>query len=118
MAFNANQAFSNNPSMLKMLVQVDLMRGSYDVAGKNIRLLKKTLAYRSWAKSHEAFLGNDALVENDPVLGNGRRDIPEDGDFVLGSSFDDLRRIVRTNPDDTKARQYALAYMMLSRKDD
>ena len=118
MAFNANQAFSNNPSMLKMLVQVDLMRGSYDVAGKNIRLLKKTLAYRSWAKSHEAFLGNDALVENDPVLGNGRRDIPEDGDFVLGSSFDDLRRIVRTNPDDTKARQYALAYMMLSGKDD
>jgi hypothetical protein len=118
MAFNANQAFSNNPSMLRMLVQIDLMRGSYDVARKNIRLLKKTLYYRSWAKSHEVFLDNDDLVEKDPVLGNGRRDIPEDGDFALGSTFDDLRRIVKANPDDMKARQYALGYMMLSGKDE
>ena len=114
MAFNANQAFSNNPSMLKMLVQADLMRGSYDVARKNIQLLKKSLNYRSWARAHEQFLENDDLVEKDPVLGNGRRDFPEDGDFALGSSFDDLRRIVKANPDDNKARQYAIAYMMLS----
>ena len=119
MAFNANQAFANNPSMLKILVQVDLMRGTYDVARKNIGLLKKSLNYRSWARDQERFLDNDALLEKDPVLGNGRRDFPEDGDFVLRSSaFDDLRRIVKVNPDDLKARQYALAYMMLSGNSD
>lgn len=118
-AFNANQAFSNNPSMIKILVQADLMRGTYDVARKNIRLLEKTLFYRSWAKDHERFLDNDEQVLKDPVLGNGRNGFPQDGDFVLSPSpFDDLRRIVKANPDDLKARQYAIAYMMLSDKAD
>lgn len=118
-AFNANQAFSNNPSMIKILVQADLMRGTYDVARKNIRLLEKTLFYRSWAKDQERFLDNDEQVLKDPVLGSGRKDFPQDGDFVLSPSpFDDLRRIVKANPDDLKARQYAIAYMMLSDKAD
>lgn len=120
MAFNANQAFGDNvPSMLGMILQIDLMRGSYLTAEKYIRLMEKSVLHSKWASSQRVFLGNDEMVENESVLGNGRRDLGCEDAFVLYTNpMDDLFRIVEANPSDEKAMEYALSYLLLAKDMD
>jgi len=118
-AFNADQAMDVDPYMQKVILQVDLMRGAYDVAEKRICLLEKSLHYRKWATSMRRFLWNDEAVEADPVLGRGRRDFPkEDGFVLLTNAMDDLYKIVDANRADSKAMEYAVSYLLLAKDMD
>lgn len=116
-AFNA--CFTDtgyNPSMLKLLLQIELMRGAYPVAGKYIALLEKSFHYGSWAISRRRFLDDDSMVRTDSLLGSGRRSLRRTDDFVLQASpMDDLYRILDANPADRGAMQYALAYLLLAK---
>lgn len=116
-AFNASYGMCGyNPTMLKMVLQIDLMRGAYDVALKYIELLEKSWHYADWATGQRKFLHDDRAVEQDPILGNGRRDFPKEEAFVLlNSPMDDLYRILDTNPSDKKSMQYALAFLLLAK---
>lgn len=120
MAFNANQVFGDNvPSMLGMVLQIDLMRGSYATAEKYIRLMEKSALHSKWASSQRAFLWNDKAVERDSLLGNGRKDLECEDAFVLYTNpMDDLFRIVDANPSDEKAMEYALSYLLLAKDMD
>ena len=119
-AFNADLAFGDHvPSMLKLVLEIDLMRGSYATAEKYIRLMEKSLRYSNWASSRRVFLGDDEAVMNDEVLGNGRRDLQCEDAFVLYTNpMDDLFRIVDANPSDEKAMEYALSYLLLAKDMD
>lgn len=116
-AFNASLSLNGyNPTMLKMVLQIDLMRGAYAVALKYIELLEKTWHYSEWATSQRKFLFDDRAVEQDAVLGTGRRDFPNEETFVLfNSPMDDLYKILDANPVDGKAIQYALSYLLLAK---
>ncbi len=119
-AFNADQAFGGHvPSMLRMVLDIDLMRGSYATAEKYIRLMEKSLLHSKRASSRRTFLGDDEAVMNDEVLCNGRRDLQCEDAFVLYTNpMDDLFRIVDANPSDEKAMEYALAYLLLAKDMD
>lgn len=119
-AFNADLAFGDHvPSMLKTVLQIDLMRGSYTTAEKYIRLMEKSPRYSKWASSQRVFLDNDEAVMSDPLLGNGRRDLACEDAFVLYTNpMDDLFRIVDANPADRKAMEYALSYLLLAKDMD
>lgn len=105
-----------NPSMMKIVSQVDIMRGDYDVASKYLDILKKAPRYRKWAEAQERVLHNDELVEEDPILGRGRRDIPQEEGFVMDKSpMEELLRIVDANPYDSSAMEYALSYLLLAK---
>lgn len=119
-AFNADLAFGDHvPSMLKMVLEIDLMRGSYATAEKYIRLMEKSLLHSKWASSQRVFLGDDEAVMNDEVLGNGWRDLQCEDAFVLYTNpMDDLFRIVDANPSDRKAMEYALSYLLLAKDMD
>ena len=116
-AFNSLFALNGyNPTMLQMLVQIELMRGNYPVALKYIVLLEKTIHYADWATAQRRFLFDDEAVSQDPLLGVGRASFPSDDSFVLlASPMDDLYKIVAANPSNTKAVQYALAYLLLAK---
>ena len=58
--------------MLKMILQIDLMRGAYSVALKYIELLEKSFHYSEWATAQRKFLFDDQAVEQDVVLGTGQ----------------------------------------------
>ena len=74
-AFNSLFALNGyNPTMLQMLVRIELMRGNYLVALKYITLLEKTVHYAGWATAQRRFLFDDEAVEQDPSLGTG--DVP------------------------------------------
>lgn len=105
--------------MLQMNAQIELMRGSYEVADKYLSILEKAPHYRRWARGQRRFLYDDAAVEADPLLGNGRRDFPSiEGFSMFESPLEELLRVIDANPADTRAMQYALAYLLLSKNTD
>lgn len=116
-AFNALQRKDGyDTAMLKMLAEIEIMRGSYAVADKYLHRLERYRQHKEWASDERRFLWNDALVEADPVLGRGRRDFPTEDGFVNEESpFIELQRIIRANPSDTLAMEYALSYLLLAK---
>lgn len=116
-AFNAlNSMTGYSPAMLKMNAEIELMRGTYDVADKYLCLLKKAPHYSKWAKERSHLLWNDEAVLNDPLLGTGRRDFPyEDGFSMFGSPIDELSKVIEANPSDSRAMQYYLSFLLLAK---
>lgn len=104
------------PAMVKINAQVELMRGTYGVADKYISLLEKTVHYRKWAKEHRRFLYDDAAVEADPLLGNGRRNLTAEDAFVMYTNpMSELFPILDANPTDNRALEYGLCYLLLAK---
>ena len=104
------------PAMLKINAQVELMRGSYEVADKYISLLEKAPHYRSWAKEQRRFLHDDSAVETDPYLGNGRRNLSAKDAFVMFTDpISELFPILDANPSDKRALEYGLCYLLLAK---
>lgn len=104
------------PAMLKMNAKVELMRGTYDVADKYLSILEKSLHYRKWARKYRQFLWNDQAVDNDRELSTGRKDMEvSDGFAMLGNPIDELMKVIDANPDDKKAMDYALSFLLLSK---
>lgn len=114
-AFNAFQAkYGYNPSMLKLLSKVEMMRGCHETASKYLDLLSKSLYYRKWAKQYLHHLQDGSPVEE---IERGSRNMHgDDGYLVMSVSlFSDLVNIVRTNPSDVKAAEYALSFLLLAK---
>ncbi|MBQ6952781.1 MAG: hypothetical protein IJP81_02600 [Bacteroidales bacterium] len=104
------------PAMLKINAQVELMRGTYGVADKYLSILEKAPHYRRWAREQRRFLYDDAAVEADPLLGNGRRSWPKlEGFSMFESPLDELMRVIDANPGNRRGMEYALAYLLLSK---
>jgi len=119
MAFEANESLPNSigPRELKRLVQTNLIYGAYPVAEKYMDLLEQTLFYKKWAHEHRRFLGNDAAVESDPLLGIKRRCIPPANllSEVQGLNVD-LEVIAKQNPAHRASIQYLGASYLLSKE--
>lgn len=116
-AFNTLSSLSGYcPLMMKVNAQVDLMRGSYEVADKYLSLLEKTLYYRKWAKEYRRFLYDDDAVEADPLLGNGRKNLTAENAFVMYSNpMSELFPILDANPANKQGLEYGLCYLLLSK---
>lgn len=116
-AFNALSSLQGYcPAMVKINAQVELMRGSYEVADKYLSLLEKSPHYRKWAKDQRRFLYNDAAVEADPLLGNGRKNFTAEDSFVMYSNpMSELFPILDANPTNKRTLEYGLCYLLLSK---
>ena len=104
------------PAMVKINAQVELMRGSYKVADKYLSLLEKAPHYRKWAKDQRRFLFDDAAVEADPLLGNGRKNLTAKDAFVMYTNpMSELFPILDANPTYKRTLEYGLCYLLLSK---
>ena len=104
------------PAMLKINVQVELMRGSYEVADKYLSLLEKAPHYRRWAKEHRKYLFDDAAVEADPLLGSGRRNLEAENHFIMYTNpMTELFPILDANPTNRRTLEYGLCYLLLAK---
>ena len=116
-AFNSYEGLRyGSPSNLQMLVRTSIVFGRYQHAEKYIKLLEKTLFYKDWATAQRAFLYNDQKVLDDPEYGSKRRSLPNDTrEFIQARGpYYDLLLTLRTNPQATAARDYAIAYLLLA----
>ena len=121
MAFETNVLDDRkyNPAMMRRLIETNLVYGTYDVADKYIKVLEKDRAGHRIARDYKVFLYNDEAVEADPVLGPKRKCIPEN-DFIslVRGIEEDLKDIVRANPEYHKAIEYLGVIYLLDCKMD
>ena len=112
-AFDASVGYKwGNPYMTRMLVQTNLVFGSWDVAEKYICALEKTLFHARWAKGQRRFLRNDAAVAADPLLSRCRGCIPAENHLVAGPASD-LKYILEAAPADSAALGYYQSILLL-----
>ena len=102
-AFNLLQSNCGyNPSMMKIVADVDIRRGSLKTARKYLAKLGKAPHYAEWVASRK--------LEASP------ESFPEKESFVLdGSVMDDLFNIIDSNPANARSMDYALSYLLLSK---
>ena len=104
------------PAMIKINARVELMRGAHEVADKYISLLEKAPHYRRWAKDLRRFLYDDAAIEADPLLGNGRRNLEAENHFIMYSNpMSELFPILDANPTYRRTLEYGLCYLLLAK---
>ncbi len=100
-----------------MLVKTSLVFGRYRQAEKYIKMLEETTYYKDWASAQRKYLYDDAAVEADPEYGSKRKSLPsKDSRYFVQAygPYADLLETVRTNPQATAARDYAIAYLLLT----
>lgn len=116
-AFDANEcAVFGNPAMLKLMIKCNIIYGHYAVAEKYLYMMQHTVAYADWAREQQKYLYNDRKVAADAEYGKKRRDLPATDGFSLRQGpLPDLLRILRTNPHDRNARDYAIALLIVGR---
>jgi len=101
---------------IKRLAETNLINGHYEVAGKYVRILQKTLFYRKWALDTEGFLFNEELIDKHPVWGEKREMmIKEDFFFKVQNMESTLNMLMRENPRNSTAFQYLMGFYLLNK---
>lgn len=116
MAFEAYVSSDGfNARMVKRLVETNIIYGAYPVAEKYISALERDGKYRRWASAQRAFLGNDEMVESDPLYGQMRKCIPAQ-DFIssVRGIDEDMKDIIRANPGYRSTIEYLGLYYLLA----
>lgn len=109
--FECNEAWGNySPRMLQMLTVTNLAFGSREVADKYRALLGRTLKYRKWAEGIVS--GDNALVAS-----TKRCIFPDNKLSGFGGLDEDLKRVLRVNPDHTATLEYLKAFYLLLNDD-
>jgi len=94
-------------SLLKMLCQIEFMRGCEIVAEKYRTILLSDKVYHEWAVS----------ASDDPEIERGRRCLALQSErFVMvDSPFEEMLDILDVAPSDSLTAQYAMSYLLLSK---
>lgn len=102
------------PEDLKMLIRTEIINGNYEVAGKYISVLKKTLFYRKEAIDFEKLITeNDTLKPDSDLAVKRIEKIEHDFFSITDNPFVNLERVLAYDSLNHKAFEYKLAYLML-----
>jgi len=107
------------PENLKMLVKTNLIDGNCRMAKKYIGILKKTLYHKAWAVDYEKMVEDTTLINNNAELKQKRLSMPK-GDFFIhvNSAQDNIPHLIESNPNNRRAFEYKIAWMMLSKDEE
>lgn len=100
--------------LVKRIAECHIVNGDYDLARKNIDLLKLTTFYRSWAMETEKLLENESRVASHPVYGRLRSFRLTDKIFFSYPEKEKiLGRLFIQNPKNLMALDYFLGDLLL-----
>ena len=117
-AFDANLVTpgSCHPRQLQILIQSNLVLGSYRVAEKYIGWLEKTLFYKDWAQGMRKYLDNQELISQDEYLGKLYRSLPSTDEYVKYNGISgDMKDILKANPSNHIMSQFYEAFQMMEK---
>ena len=117
-AFDANLVTpgSCHPRQLQILIQSNLVLGSYRVAEKYIGWLEKTLFYKDWAQGMRKYLDNHELISQDEYLGKLYRSLPSTDEYVKYNGISgDMKDILMANPSNHIMSQFYEAFQMMEK---
>ena len=106
-----------NPRLLKLLVETNLIFGSYTVAEKYISILEQTLFYRKWAQEQRNFLNNDHLIEADSTYGSKRKSLKNGTNIAVSIDFKKAFEQLAVNNPQNPIPLYYLTIIYLLNKD-
>ncbi len=112
-AMEANPDYQKSTRCYQRLAVTAIVNGHYKVAAEYLRKLKRTHYYKKWAERMETFLGDEAKINADPLMGRLRRArYAEDFFFMENRVGDMLVVLLQDHPQNWMAWQYLLAYCM------
>ncbi|MBR4921444.1 MAG: hypothetical protein IKZ62_09035 [Prevotella sp.] len=101
----------------KRIAECMLVNGHYQTAVKQIRILKKTLFYRSWAEEAETMLGNEEMIDAHPVYGKLRKLRFHQEHLYSYREIDELlRALFMENKNNKMALDYYMGQLLLKSK--
>ncbi|MCU0454670.1 MAG: DUF6057 family protein [Bacteroidales bacterium] len=101
---------------IKRLAETNLINGQYEVAGKYLKILQKTVFYRKWAGETMKLLYNEDLINSHPVYGAKRKLAPKrDFFFKIQNMEEILKLMIRENPSNNMAFQYLMSFYLLNK---
>ena len=116
--FEAQEAIPNfrkSCRLTRRIIDCEVINGNYGVAAKLLRLVEKTLFYRSWAKETMALLGNEKAINQHPVYGWLRSIREQKHDALFSDKEMDqmLGFLFLNNKKNKMAYEYLMCYELL-----
>jgi hypothetical protein len=119
LAFEAMEAipdYQKSSRAVRRLAETNLVNGHYEVAGKYLRLLQKTLFHRKWANETLACLAAESCVEANPLWADLRK-YGTKTDFLFSEQEKDMMLgvLLQQNLANRAAYEYLMAYCLLTK---
>ena len=121
-AFEAMEAIPNyNKSgrIVKRLAETNLINGQYKVAEKYLRMLEKTVFYRTWAKDKLQLIAHEEQIDKHPLYGRMRQFRLQEDFLFSDTELDKIfGQLFMHNPKNQLAIQYLLIHPLLNKDID
>ena len=121
-AFEAMESIPNyNKSgrIVKRLAETNLINGQYKVAEKYLRMLEKTIFYRTWAKEKLELIAHEEQINKHPIYGRMRQMRLQDDFLFSDTELDKIfGQLFMQNPKNQLAIQYLLIHPLLNKDID
>jgi len=104
---------------LKLLVKTSLLNGKYHLTKKYTDILGNTLFYKSLSGKYRKMAEDTSLIRSDPDLGEKLNTLPRSDFFIyLESPEANLPVLVDQNPENIRAFEYMMSWLMLGKNVD
>jgi hypothetical protein len=109
-------SLNKSARIIKRLAETNLINGNYEVSGKYLKLLGKTIFYRKWANETMKYLFNEDLINLNPDWGEKRKlMVKEDFFFKVQNIESTLNLMLKENPGNKMAFEYLMAFYMINK---
>lgn len=119
MAYESLEIFGDQPTVLKRLVYINVLKGRPEAARRFLALLERSLLHRSWARRLSRQLDRDSALSDVTEVAS-RRDLMVTRDSV--NDVEDLEgmllALLERNPRNRMAFEYLMAHYLLTRQLD
>jgi hypothetical protein len=118
-AYEEMVVYGLRPQNMKLLTKTSLLTGNYRLTEKYTGILENTLFYSTWARKYQKMAEDTSLIRIDTELGNKLRILPGSDFFILLESPEsNLPMLVDENPDNPRAFEYMMSWLMLGKNVD
>ena len=118
-AYEEMVVYGLRPQNMKLLVKTSLLTGNYGLTKKYTDILENTLFYRSLSRKYGKMAEDTSLIRLDPDLGNKLKILPRSDFFIyLESPEANLPLLVDKNPENRRAFEYMMSWLMLGKSVD
>jgi hypothetical protein len=115
LAYESMVRFGYRPENIKFLIKTNLINGHYKIAERYIKVLKRTLHYKSWAEKYEKMLYDPIMITSDTELWERIRLLPEKDFFIRSNDVQNIELFLIANPDNKRAFEYKMARLLLEK---
>ncbi|MDR1624440.1 MAG: DUF6057 family protein [Tannerellaceae bacterium] len=102
------------PRLMKRLIETYLVNKEYQIAGKYIKILERTLFYSHWAKEQRPLLNPEKAASTDWIAQRRELNPVTDNNYDLTKALPNaLAFLIDDHPENKKAFEYGMGYLLI-----